>query len=294
MSNLLLRWSIGNSDTTTRSEMSDEKFKKFIRMAKLSVYSFQKFFDADFVIGYNGTNFDRFFDFWHTIEPSLKKEVHFINQRDFPNPYETFFPIGGIWWKWIPFRYDVSKTEISIDTDIICMSEPKSWYEWIDNDTPLLIPKEAIPEICESTCGDVWNHIVLKDKVALNCGIIGQKSGVDVSSRFFDLTKLVDCGTYHGNFVTEQGLFNILYYSLESEGIKHFVLPYKKNLQAKHLYSYMGSGEKIETVHFTARTKLIFYDLYNIFKNRIDGTSTNIDVLSALTEWYVLNKKLLQ
>jgi len=289
---LLLRWCVGDSDTTSRSEMEDEKFIKFLQMTKLSIYSFQKFFDADFLVCYNGSNWKRFNQLWTEINPSLSKNVSFFNQRICTNPYSTFFPLKGVWWKWIPFRYDSSKTEISIDTDVICLSEPKSWKKWIDNDTSLLIPFEAIPQICEATCGDVWTHPSLEGKRALNCGIIGQKKDIDVSKQFFKLTELIDYGSYNGNFVTEQGLFNILYHSLVHEDISHYVLPYEQNMQAKHLLYYLSNGENVETVHFTARSKLMFYDLYDMFKQKIDEEIRDVDVLTSLTEWDMLTQSI--
>jgi len=290
--NLLLRWSLGDYNTSDRTLMTDKKFRDFIRMAKLSVYSFQKFFDADFIFGFNGSDWSRFMRLWEEVGPFLNKPVSFFDQKMFENPYPNFFPLAGVWWKWVPFRYDVSKTEIFIDTDIICVSEPLSWFRWLEGDIPLIVPQEAIVGICEATCGDVWKHMVLKDRKSLNCGVIGQKKGVDFSQRFFELTNLVDLGTYNGNFVTEQGLFNILYYSLEDEGIEHFVLPYKQNAQAKHLHDLLAAGERQETVHFTARTKLIFYDLYSKFQSWIDAEISDIEILSVLTEWYATHKEL--
>ena len=293
MSDLVLRWCVGDYDTTTRSPMSFIKLLKFLRMAKLSVYSFQHFFDADFVICWNGDNDEKFRALWDAAIPELPKPVKFVYQREVPNPYPFFVPLGGVWWKWIPFRYDPSKTEISIDTDILCLRYPESWYDWLNNDVPTLVPYEAISEICESTCGTVWEHAVLKDKRALNCGIIGQKAGTDLTKRFFQLTELVDYGSYHGNFVTEQGLFNILFYSLQDEGVLHHALPYDLNLQAKHLMDMLSKGVPVETVHFTARTKLIFYDLYETFKQRIDGKVFDLWMLSELIQWYASHKDLL-
>ena len=286
---LLLRWSIGDYDSITKTNMSDEKYYYFVRMAKFSVYSFQKFFDANFLIGFNGEDIDRFDRMWNDVKIKLIRPVSFFYQRKVKNPYPTFFPLGGVWWKWVPFRYDVAATEISIDTDIICISEPKSWYDWIENDVPLLIPQEAISEVCEATCGDVWKHMTIKGKRALNCGIIGQKKGVDVSEQFFKLTELVDYGTFNGNFITEQGLFNILYRSLENEGIEHYELPYEQNLQAKHMYTSFAQGKEVETIHFTAKSKLIFNELYAIMRDRVDQNKSNVDFLSALVEWYSLN-----
>ena len=290
---LILRWSIGDYDTMNRTIMSEEKLRRFVKMAKLSVYSFQRFFDADFYIGFNGENEERFHLFWNEDECQLKKPIIFLNQREFPNPYPTFFPLGGVWWKWVPFRLDVNKTEISIDTDIICVNEPVSWKKWITGKKPLLISHEAIPQVNISTCGDVWDHMTIRGRRAFNCGIIGQKKNIDYSERFFQLTELVDYSTWNGNFVTEQGLFNILYRSLEEEGIEHFVLPYEENFQARHLIRYLEEGKNIETVHFTTKSKLIFYDLYSTIKKWSEGKEKNINVLSKLTEWCSVNKDLL-
>lgn len=285
---LILRFSAGDYDTMTRSIMENNKYKKFIRMAKLSIYSFQKYFDAEFILGFNGENWKRFTDFWEEIEPTLQKPLMIINQHLFENPYPSFFPLGGVWWKWVPFRYDIHRTEISVDTDIIAVSEPTSWYEWLENDSPYLVPEEAIKEIGESTCGDVWRHPVLQNKVALNCGIIGQKSGYDLSNHFFELTNLVDYGTFHGNFVTEQGLFNILFRSLENEGVNVYIFDYEKNPQARHLHDLLNRGKKIETLHWTAKTKLIFNDLFGKIYEWVDGKRKDIDILSDITEWYCL------
>ena len=290
-SNLILRWSLGDYDTTTRTLMDKEKLRRFIQMAKLSIRSFQRFFDAEYYMGFNGENEKRFQSLWDEDECELSKEVIFFNQRDFPNPYPTFFPLGGVWWKWVPFRLDNTKSEVSIDTDIICIDNPISWNKWLNGKEELLISHEAIQEVNISTCGDVWDHMVIKGKRAFNCGIIGQKENVDYSDRFFQLTELVDYSTWNGNFVTEQGLFNILYRSLENEGIEHYVLPYKKNFQARHLMEYLEKGGKIETIHFTTKSKLIFYDLYFIMKRWSEGDDNRIHVLSKLTEWYLTNKQ---
>lgn len=285
--NLVLRWSIGDFDTTTRSDMRPEKLSRFIKMAKLSIYSFQQFFDAEFILAFNGSNWPRFQEMWDKINPQLK-ELTFINQHVFKNPYSSFFPLSGVWWKWIPFRYDENRTEISIDTDIICINSPNSWYKWLNNDCQTLVPKEAIPEICESTCGDVWQHPIIHNKRALNCGIIGQKNGTDLTERFFKLTELVDYGSYNGNFVTEQGLFNILFYSLENEGVENYYLPYEQNLQARHLQSALAEGVEVETIHFTAKSKNIFYDLYDVIRDKVDQKISSMEFLFKLTEWYLV------
>jgi len=143
-SNLLLRFSIGSQDTVALSDYEKAEYFNMLWLCKLSIISFQKWFPhATFVLLYNGTAFSEFVDHINEIDLKFSSEVHFINQKDelregrFTNPYH-FWP-QGVWWKWIPFRLDIEKDEIAIDTDIVCIGEPKSWYEW--KDEPLVIDK---------------------------------------------------------------------------------------------------------------------------------------------------------
>lgn len=264
----MLRWSFGDWDTVARSPVSDERLARMVKLAKVSVLSFQRWFDAEFVVGYNGTNLDRFLKAWNSSTPKTD-EVTFLNQREYPVLYNFHIP-DGVWWKWVPWKYDVNRTEISIDTDIICLNKPQSWHKWLESESQILTCYESIKEICEQTCGDLCSYEILRGRTAINCGIIGQKGEVSVENRFLEITSLVDVSTYNGNFITEQGVFNILIAQLETEGYDVYYLPYHLNQQARDGF-YKSVREDIETIHLTADSKILFHRLSDKFTEAISG-----------------------
>lgn len=286
VSTLILKWSIGDFATASRTELNNSISIPFIRLAKTSVYSFQKHFpDAQFKICYNGHNLNEFISLWENNYPKLEKDVEFFDQRKhYVNPYPGFFPLDGVWWKWIPFRFDVNKTEIYIDSDIVCVNKPVSWYDWFDMSEELLVSAESITHMCLDVCGELYTHPILHNKTPLNCGIIGQKAGTDITEQFFELTKFVDYGTYNGNFIIEQGVFNVLFYQLNEQGILHHCLPYCTNLQVKDVPKVGVENRRFETLHFTAKSKEIFYSMTDLFLDKINDRISDEQLLKAVLD----------
>lgn len=287
MSDLLFRWAFGSQDTIAMSDFQEERLDQMIWLSKLSVYSFQKWFPtADFIFLYNGSNFNEFMEKFEKATPNLNVPIKIIEQnpRDdlrFKNPYH-FLPMnGGVWYKWMPFRYDIDKTEISVDTDIVCLSQPKTWIDWIESDSHILLAPERYETVSVSTCGDFADHTLLKGKTPYNCGIVGCKKGYDYSERFYDITREIKYGdTPNSMFITEQGAINLWVRSLEQEGIPHSCLDFKKNAWMRDLFYFMHSGIKVETVHAVSWHKKLIYELKDEFEDLIMRKTKREDFLS--------------
>ena len=297
-SSLLLRWSIGDQDTVILNDFETvQKFQQLVWLAKLSIRSFQNWFDADFILLYNGNQFERFLDIFNKSSPNLLYDCLIIDQNSptvspekFNNPYH-FYPTG-VWYKWIPFRFDSSKTEISIDTDVICISDPTTWKSWIEKGKePILIAPERFRDIRVNTCGDLSQNEVLRGKPPCNCGIVGQRKGFDFSDRFFEVTTLVKPGLSHNSlFITEQGTINVWVYSLESEGIKHCLLDFEKNAWLRDCLYYITKGIQVETVHATTWHKKIVWGLRDVFEKCIEDR--DYSRTSFLADVFKSSKKL--
>lgn len=267
--NLTLRWSFGSQDTTNLDSLEEQKYQDMIWLTKLSVLSFQNWFDADFVLLYNGKNFVDFQSRFNSTYPILSKPVLILNQPDhFENPY-NFIPLG-VWNKWVPFRLDKNKTEISIDTDIICLNHPKTWMDWVSNNVPILVAPERFEKVLINTCGDFANHPLLKNKTPCNCGVVGIKAGYDLSDEFYNITKNVKYGETHNSmFITEQGAINLWIRVLETEGTKFEILDFKKNAWMRDFLYFLSSGVKVETLHAVSWGKKIVVALKDVFEDRI-------------------------
>ncbi len=280
MSDVLLRFSIGRQNTISLSEFKDDKFKDFVSLSKLSILSFQKRFPgARFVALYNGTGFPEFKDYFDTLLPKIGP-VDIIDQvsmmDDMVNPYH--FSPRGVWWKWLPFRLDISKHEIAIDTDIICINYPENWCEWLDGTEELILAPERYEKVSVNTCGDFAHHPVLRDKKPLNCGIVGQRAGHDFAERFFEVTKDVKIGSTHNSlFITEQGSINVWVRSLERDGIKPFILDFAKNAWMRDFLYFMHRGTKVETIHAVSWYKQLIRSLYDVFERKILHTDYTDD-----------------
>jgi len=294
---LLLRWSFGVQDTTRLADFSeDKKLYDLFWLTKLSVISFQRWFPgAKFMIFYNGDNFFQFCEIFESIELSLFEEIEYVNQAELvqsgelPNPYH--FTPQGVWWKWVPFRYDISKHEVSIDTDIVCIGEPKDWYKWLDSTEEILIAPERFKNIVVSTCGDFYSHPVLRGKTPLNCGIVGHRAGCDFSERFFDITEQIEYGyTRNSLFITEQGAINVWVYSLEIEGISSYVLDFERCAWIRDFLYYFEKGVPVETIHATTWHKRIARSLGSILERRVFDES--YDDCSFLSDMLVRAKEL--
>ena len=275
-SNLLLRWSIGTQNTTSLSDYQKNQFLDFLWLAKLSIISFQKYFtNARFAILYNGDDIKEFHYLLNSIDIQFICSVDIIDQREclkngtYTNPYH-FYPMG-VWWKWIPFRLDVSKCEIAIDTDILCLYSPETWYKWIfELEEDILIAPERYEEESVNTTGDFHNHPLLMHKVPYNCGIVGSKPYCDYGKQFFEITQSIDFGNTHDSlFITEQGAINLWIRSMEICGVKHHCLEIDKNTWVRDFLYFMSKNVNIETVHAVAWHKEIIRKLKHIFEARI-------------------------
>lgn len=276
MDKLLLRWCLGIQDTTRLDSFRKESgLLDLIWLAKLSIASFQRWFpEARFMLFYNGEDLDQFGRIFDSIKLPLSQELEFVHQTKllgqdkFKNPYH-YIP-QGVWWKWIPFRFDESYHEISIDTDIICIREPRDWMNWIEGDEEIILAPERFPEIVVNTCGDFYRHPVLQGKKPLNCGIVGHRAGHDYSKRFFEITREIRYGyTYDSLFITEQGAINVWAYSLELEGKRPYILDFEKCAWVRDFVYYLEKGVKVETVHATTWHKRIIKDLQSILERRV-------------------------
>lgn len=276
MSNLLLRWCLGVQDTTCLDSFKTEsKLLDLIWLAKLSIASFQRWFpEARFMLFYNGDDIDKFRKIFNDIKLPLSQDLEFVHQTElfgegkFKNPYH-YVP-QGVWWKWVPFRFDDSCHEISIDTDIICIRKPQDWIEWIEGDEEIILAPERFPEIVVNTCGDFHEHPVLKGKKPLNCGIVGHRAGHDYSERFFEITREIRYGYTHNSlFITEQGAINVWAYSLELEGQKPYILDFEKCAWVRDFIYYLEKGVEVETVHATTWHKRIIKGLQTILERRV-------------------------
>ena len=273
---VILRWSIGSQNTQTLSSYKeDKKYIDYVWLAKLSVLSFQRWFQgARFVLLYNGNNIDEFVKLWDNTKIDLLYDVEIINQVQhikngtYTNPYH-FFPIG-VWWKWIPFRLDINKHEIAVDTDILCVSEPLSWYDWIEGETDIVVAPERFETIRVNTCGDLCKHPFLIGKKPANCGIVGQRKNRNHEKRFFEITKEVRFGYTHDSmFITEQGVVNLWIYSLLEEGVSHTILDFKRNAWVRDFIYWVKNDINVETVHAVSWSKEVIRKLGQFFEKHI-------------------------
>lgn len=307
MKDVLLRWTLGSQDTTSLADFEGDKFKDMIWLCKLSILSFQKWFpSADFVLLYNGRNYNEFLETFHTIEPQLWFPIKYIDQltelqkNPNTNPYH-FWP-KGVWWKWIPFRLDITKNEIAIDTDIVCVDEPTTWFDWLDGEEEIVIAPERYKEVSVSTTGDFHTHALLKGKKPFNCGIVGQRKGYDFADRFFDITKAVEFGSSHNSlFITEQGAINLWLRSLELEGVRYKCLDPVANAWVRDFLFFLERGMRVETIHAVAWHKSIMRSLEGVLEKRIKHNTPDSEfrysIISAMEkagfyEKYVLLKQL--
>ncbi len=282
---MILKWSIGSQDTTKLSSFKDNSdLHKSISLLKLSIYSFQKWFlDSDYYLLYNGENIGEFKKTFDSIEPYLTTDINIIDQVEsvrngsINNPY-SFYPIG-VWWKWIPFRIDINQTEIYIDSDIICIGEPKSWFDWINSSSEIIVAPERFEKISKSTCGDFYDHPILSGKSPINCGIVGQKEGIDYAAQFFEICNSIDYGnTRDSMFITEQGATNMWVYSMESLGSSFTVLDFAKNAWIRDFIYHINKGVNVETVHAISWHKSIVHELRDVFVKKIQGLSYDMFV----------------
>ncbi len=286
---LLLRWCLGIQDTTRLADFNDEsKLHDMLWLAKLSIVSFQRWFpEARFMLFYNGDDFEKFRDIFEKINVPLTQDLEYVDQissldnGELQNPYH-YVP-QGVWYKWIPFRYDIDYHEVSIDTDIICIGEPHNWYEWLSGEKEIIVAPERFSKILVNTCGDFAHHPVLAGQHPLNCGIVGHRAGCDYSERFFDITKEIDYGqTQNSLFITEQGAINVWAYSLQAEGVKTFVLNFERCSWMRDFVYYLEKGVPVETVHATMWHKRIVKSLGPIFERRIREDYDDMEFLADI------------
>jgi len=238
---------------------------------------------------YNGREYDHFLDVFHSSEPELFFPIKIIDQttqlQDNPssNPYH-FWP-RGVWWKWIPFRLDLNKHEIAVDTDIVCIDEPKTWYNWLDSTDEIVVAPERYKENSPSTVGDFADHPILRGKVPYNCGIVGQHKGINYADRFFEITQEVDFGSTHNSlFITEQGVVNVWLRSLALEGVRYHCLNPVQNAWVRDFLYFMEKGHRVETIHAVAWHKDIMNTLSEVLENRIRKNTPDKDFLKHVIE----------
>lgn len=275
--NIIFRWSVGQQDTSLLNQYADQEYDNFLWLTKLSIISFQKWFiNSDFYILYNGNNFNDFKKRIDNLSPHFINSVNLINQKEdkYVNKYK-FHPLsGGVWMKWIPFRIDINKTEIAVDTDVICINNPSTWIEWInDLSSPLIVAPERLKRIEQGSCGDFFNHVLLKNKNPINCGVVGQKAGHSYEDRFFEIAEMVQYGGSHNSFfITEQGAINLWIYSLEAESVNHTVLDFQKNTWCRDFCYFLFKGVKVETIHAVAwQKRIMLYIKPFIEKKVVEG-----------------------
>ena len=270
MDDLLLRWAIGEQDTSKLSEYEEAEYEDMLWLAKLSIVSFQKWFpEADFMLFYNGFRFDDFVEKFEKIPLDFFKPISYVDQnKNFLNRYH-FYPIG-VFFKWVPMRQDINKHEISIDTDIICLNKPDNWYEWLEDGSEIIIAPERFKDILVNTCGDFHKHPMLKNKKPLNCGVVGHRKEQDFSDRFFEVTKEIKFGDTHNSlFITEQGAINVWARSLQKEGINLYILDFDRNVWLRDLVYYLRQKQKVETVHAVSWHKKIIKELKVCFQKKV-------------------------
>lgn len=273
-SSLILRWTTGRQNTVSLSDYERSKYESMVWLTKLSIVSFQRWFpDAQFVLMYNGDDFPGFVELVESSSPDFTQDVEYINQVEeinerWSNPYH-FWPCG-VWWKWIPFRLDQSKNEIAVDTDIICLSYPSTWYDWLSSKEQIIIAPERFKIVKVNTCGDLHKHPLVVGKPPFNCGVVGQRQGYDFHERFFDITKEVQLGeTRDSLFITEQGAINVWARSLEVDGIDLYVLDFQKNAWIRDFLYFLLNGITVETVHAVAWHKEIVNALKDVFERKV-------------------------
>ncbi len=305
--NCLFKWTLGIQDTVSLTDFDENQFVDMVWLSKLSILSFQKWFpEAEFILLFNGYDFKSFYDLFFKTDPQLIRPLLVIDQRHphvhpekFANPYH-FVPVsGGVWMKWIPFRYDISKTEIAVDTDIICIGEPKDWYAWLKSDELILIAPERYENVRVNTCGDFYKHPILQGKKPFNCGVVGQRSGHDFSERFFEITKEVKYGSSHDSlFITEQGAINVWVRSLELDGTKTYALDFKRNAWMRDFLYFLKQGVEVETVHAVSWHKKIASQIKEVLERRVlDDSYSNAkfvaDVLNKAEHFNALSRHII-
>lgn len=285
-SSVIFRWSLGQQNTVSLSSYKSQDFLDYLWLAKLSILSFQKHFPgAEFVVLYNGHSFHEFLPLFDEVDLKLSAPVRFVNQRDIAGLCKSYeFAPTGVWWKWIPFRLDIKKTEIAVDSDIFCINTPHTWYEWIENDRPILLAPERYEKVLPNTCGDFAKHPVIKNQEPVNCGVVGQKMGHNYEDRFFEIASHVKLGHTHDSlFISEQGVINLWMRSLENDGVKNTILQFDKNAWIRDFLYFMGNDVVVETVHAVSWYKKIVKALAVPFVSKIvDDSYQTIDFISDI------------
>jgi hypothetical protein len=285
---MLFRWAMGDVDTSTLLPLTGDKQKKVVRMAKMSILSFQLHFPLQrFCVFYNGKNFDLFCSVFEKTCPALPCEVELYNARDFETGYH-FEPPSGVWWKWVPFRFDIEDTEISVDTDIICLSRPKNLVDCIQQSEGLVVIDDFAEQMGEWVVGNLWEQFreELEGKFPVNSGLLVMKPGVSFLRDFLAATthtspdqkwweqhgrlhRMVGSGSHafaapgeqyqcNTHFIDEQGCINL---GIHRSGEPFVALDREVNVYGLELFEHLERGVEVETVHFLAGTKQLFWEL---------------------------------
>jgi len=281
---VLFRFSIGQQDTTRLSTYDRQKYENMLWLAKLAMVSFQKHFPkSHFIMLYNGYAFEEFKRVFQAISPDFLVDTLIVDQCSgaYPHGY-CFEPLnGGVWMKWVPFRFDITKTEIAVDTDIVCINPPTTWARWIEDEvTPILVAPERMRDVCDGSCGDFSSHPILDGVRPLNCGVVGQRKGYNFAERFFEVANSVEYGsTKNSLFITEQGAINVWAYSLRAEGIAHTVLDFERNAWGRDCLYFLTRGISVETVHAVSWQKRIIKAIQPAIEKKVASGSSDPEFL---------------
>ncbi len=270
MKKLLFRWAIGDVNTSTRQLYSNDGFSSFLRMAKTSILSFQRHFPrARFFVFYNGDNYDYFSESFNRASPALIKDVTILDIDQFGNPYH-FNPKDSsvrVWYKWVPFRYDKTATEIHVDTDIICINKPDTLIDHMKQ-FDITVMSDRMAYFCEEVCGDMWQTPILKGRIPINSGLLALKPKVSFEDEYLEAAKKVlYTGDGHSVFLDEQGCINIGLYQSD----KTFALLQRDVNIYGHEFKHriLSGGQVVETCHFIGYTKSLFNQIEPMIYRRI-------------------------
>ena len=284
MKTLMFRWAIGSRSTMSMRSFSAEGFVRFLCMAKTSILSFQRYFPkAKFFVFYNGANkLDYFHEVFNAASPSLLCPVTIIDAYDYTNPY-PFKPDPGVWWKWRPFRFDLERTEIYVDTDVICLNEPTSLGTELNGNLGIAVIPDRCTYFSEDVCGNLWQDPILQNRIPVNCGFAVFKPDVTIEHEFYNASWNVQYGkSEHSYFLDEQGCFNI---GLYKSNIPFALLSRANNIYAPELRDRLAKGVSVELCHFIADSKDLFYQLESyIFRKIYDQNYTQDDFFRSVRE----------
>lgn len=251
-SELLFRWSVGDINTRTNKVFSNESMDRFLKMLRLSILSFRQYFPrAEYAVIYNGSNYE----FFREVCVRAGIECPVLFSQNFKHSY-AFSP-KSVWLKWVPFRLDLNKTEIYVDSDIICFSRPDALVNHLKARFPIVVMPDPFAYFCEHVCGTYWTHPALMGRIPINCGFLALRPRVTFEDEFFRAS-FFRSKTHHADFLDEQGCFNVALYQ---SGVDFAFLQRDVNIYAPELLDRLNQGIQIHMCHFIGRTKFLFDEI---------------------------------